>query len=380
MTTGAHRVFFGVLLSPLFSAAMHATTWTAASCNASDVQAAMASAGSGDTVVIPAGTCAWTSQVSWSAPANAVLQGQTICSGSTPSSCTDNTVIIDNYASNNSLLVLSPSSTSGATFRITGLTLQGGTGSTKQNGVVGFNGVNSLTRVDHNHFNLAAYNADGQIGVRFTGWIYGVMDHNLCDDNNGIDECVNVWTDGYGGSSYGDGAWADVTAFGSANFMFIENNTFNGGTYADDCDDGGREVFRYNIVNAAQTQTHPTGGAPRFRGCRAKETYQNTFNGLSGCNGSSAFANCMYNVFWLSSGANLIWGNTVPVVNSSAGSGYQWLITIHSMRRNNSTYSQSAAPNGWGYCGTSYSGVGSSWDQNTSMSTGYTCLDQPWAG
>jgi hypothetical protein len=50
------------------------------------------------------------------------------------------------------------------------------------------------------------------------------------------------------------------------------------------------------------------------------------------------------------------------------------------MRRDNSTYTQSATPNGWGYCGTSFDGAGSAWDQNTSSTTGYACLDQPGRG
>ena len=376
---------FGLLLGALFSTWANAATRTAATCNASDVRAAMNLASAGDKVVIPAGTCTWTTQVSWTAPANVTLEGQTACGNGPPASsatCTDGTTIVDNYASNNALLAITVSSTGAATLRLTGITIKGGTGLVKQNGMVSISGTNSNTRVDHNHFNLATYGSSGQnsIGTRFTGWIYGVMDHNVCDDAGGVNECVNVWTDGYGGKSFGDGAWADVTSFGSANFMYVETNTFNSGLYADDCDDGGREVFRYNTVNSAQTQTHPTGGAPRFRGCRAKETYQNTFNGLTSCNGSSGFSNCLYNAVWLSSGTGLVWGNTFPVVNSGAGSGYQWVITAHSMRRSNSTYGQTATPNGWGYCGTSFNGTGSNWDENTSSSTGYACLDQPGRG
>jgi hypothetical protein len=200
ITTG---VLLGLLLSALFSGTMRATTRTAASCNSGDVQAAMNAAQPGDTVVIPAGTCTWTSQVSWSAPSNTVLQGQTVCSGAPPTSCTDSTVIVDNYASNNALLAITPSSTSSATFRLYGITFQGGTGSVKQGGVVAVGGTNFLTRIDHNHFNLSSYSSpNGQIGVRFSGWVYGVMDHNLCDDSGGVNECVNVWMDGYGGGSY----------------------------------------------------------------------------------------------------------------------------------------------------------------------------------
>jgi len=53
-----------VLATLLFLAtAAKANTYTAASCNTSDVQSAINSAAEGDTVLIPAGTCTWTSGV-----------------------------------------------------------------------------------------------------------------------------------------------------------------------------------------------------------------------------------------------------------------------------------------------------------------------------
>jgi hypothetical protein len=88
----------------------------------------------------------------------------------------------------------------------------------------------------------------------------------------------------------------------------------------------------------------------------------------------------MFNADFLSSGPALVWGNSVPVVNSGSGSGYQWFITLHSMRRDNGTYSEAPAPNGWGYCGTSFNGSGSPWDQNSNSTSGYACLDQPGRG
>jgi hypothetical protein len=122
--------------------------------------------------------------------------------------------------------------------------------------------------------------------------------------------------------------------------------------------------MRHNTFNGNNLQTHPTGGGARHRGCRAEEVYQNTFRGSS--------SNPSFNGFFASSGTALIWGNTV--------SEYEDFITIHSMRRNNKTYTQSPTPNGWGYCGTSFNGTGSVWDQNKATSTGYVCLDQPGRG
>src|ERR1700674_3069643 len=59
--TCKNRVVFPVAVVCLFlcSAAAHAATITAASCSQTDVQNAINSASSGDAVVVPAGTCSW---------------------------------------------------------------------------------------------------------------------------------------------------------------------------------------------------------------------------------------------------------------------------------------------------------------------------------
>src|SRR5262249_1886986 len=98
------------------------------------------------------------------------------------------------------------------------------------------------------------------------------------------------------------------------------------------------------------------------RGCRAMEIYDNTYTA-----GSSHF-----NVHFFSSGPLLIWGNTT-------GNAYDNFVSIHSMRKSNG-YTQTATPNGWGYCGTAFNGTGSNWDGNTEAWSGYPCLDQPGRG
>ena len=369
---------------------------TAASCNASDVQTALNSmTASTTTITIPScsNTVSWTTGVHLNVPSGSTsltIQGQTSCTGSGDPAyanlaCTDNTVFLDNYNSTNPLIAIT---TAGASsyFRITGITIKGASsGGVKQGGALAINGQSQNTRVDHNHFILSTYPNAGEIGTRFEGWVYGVFDHNLCDDNGGgpqqPNECINVWDDGYGGYQNGDGAWADTSGLGSSRFMFVENNTFNHDNFIDDCDLGGREVVRYNTINQGQVQTHPTrGDGLPTRGCRAKEVYQNKFNGSPNCNGSSGYGNCSYNAYWLSSGTGVIWGNSVPIVSSGAQSGYCWFITAHSMRADNATYTQTPPPNGYGYCGTQVNGTGSGWDQNTSSVTGYACLDQPGRG
>src|SRR5713101_9814006 len=53
----------GFLVSPLFGWEAQANTNIAASCNTGDVQTAINSTAEGGTVIIPAGTCTWTSGV-----------------------------------------------------------------------------------------------------------------------------------------------------------------------------------------------------------------------------------------------------------------------------------------------------------------------------
>src|SRR5262245_54685192 len=97
----------------LIAAKANATTLTAASCSAGDVQTKLNQAAAGDIVVIPAcpNGVAWNTRILWSAPPNVVLQG----AGTSAVGGGDQTVIIDNYPSDNSLLYINPSTT--GTFR-----------------------------------------------------------------------------------------------------------------------------------------------------------------------------------------------------------------------------------------------------------------------
>jgi hypothetical protein len=152
----------------------------------------------------------------------------------------------------------------------------------------------------------------------------------------------------------------------------MEDNTFSNGV-ANDCDHGGRFVIRHNnfmgqpaTAAIGGLQTHPTGGGGAdLRGCRAWEIYNNNFAALASGNA--------FNAMYESSGTGLFWGNTVPP-------SYQHVLTLHSMRENANTYTEVAPPNGWGYCGTSFNGTGSNWDQNSNATTGYACIDQPGRG
>ena len=91
-------------------------TYTAASCNFSDIQAAynseQATPVDGDVISIPAGNCTWTGSPSlvMSFTTSVMIQGAGAISATANgagTTGTDNTIITDHYSSTNSLWVLS---------------------------------------------------------------------------------------------------------------------------------------------------------------------------------------------------------------------------------------------------------------------------------
>lgn len=375
-------LLFSFLCWTLVSSNAKAATWTASSCSSTAVQAAINQASAGDTVVIPAGSCTWTTQVSWTVPSKSgavtTLQGQTTCTGSgDPAynnlSCTDGTTIMDNVGGNNPALVITPGAT--GEFRLTGLTIGASTkvyhGTINITTASGVAAINPGVRVDHNHF-IGAATGD----LEFGGTEYGVVDHNICYATNNDENCVRVYNGSYWGGAtdgFGHASWADGPHFGTNQFIIIEANYFyskSGAVYqlVNDCAAGGRTVVRFNTLGYHMVPyTHGTGGGGgAYRGCRAMEVYGNkaNWNASDGSDTDYTFMN-------VESGTGLLWGNTV---SGQASLGNEDSI------RSTTNYTQAAPPNGWGYCGTHVNGTGSAWDQNTSTVTGYACLDQPGRG
>jgi hypothetical protein len=356
-----------LLACSLFEA--KAQTINAATCTASDVQAAFNAVTSTTTTInIPAGVCTWTTQVTLYVPPGSTTLS-ILGAGNQSTGGGDVTVINDNDTTHSNYLLQLNTGAAASHFRFAGVTLSQGTGSPKYNGELALNGYSQNLRLDHLHVGF-------QTVVRLAGWMYGVLDHSIFDNGAALE----VWMDEFNNTNgtqnsnfFGDGSWAAATNFGSANAFFIEDNIFNQTTvsgqstsYMSDCYSGGRFVVRHNTLNNVGTLVHPTGGAGRIRGCRSEEIYGNTYNG------AVSPATSTYDAFWDSAGTALVWGNVVA--------NYKNFIDLHSMRINNNTYPQLATLNGWGYCGSAFNGIGSNWDQNTVASTGYACIDQPGRG
>src|SRR5438034_3843121 len=349
-------------------AAAKAATISAESVQAPDIRKALNLVRAGDTVVIPAGSANWTQGVSWNAPANVTLKG----AGTSATGGGDQTVIIDNYASGQPLLNFQVGST--GVFRMTGITVQSGSGSIKDGGTININGPGNV-RIDHCHL-IATSTANYKM-IRFGSGVFGVMDHCILDFTG--TNALYFYNGRQGAGDWmGNLEWSLPTDFGSADYFYIEDNIINGyatgGVYYTRVFDGitsAKVVLRFNdVAQATLGETHGTGHSGDDRGLRSQEAYGNRVT-------SSLAADPNYCALDMGNGTTLLWGNTWNQV-------YKNIYLFKETRKNNATYNQTATPNGWGYAGTEFNGTGSMWDGGTALGTdttkGYPCLDQPGRG
>ena len=345
-----------------------ATVITANSCSANDVQSALNSAEAGDTVQIPAGTCSWSSGVSWTAQPNVTVRG----AGTSETGGGDRTVITDNYGSNNPLFQIGvPSS---GYVRLTGLTIQSGSGATKDGGTLRIDGP-GMIRIDHVHLK-ATSDANYKILLLGTG-VFGVLDHSILDLVG--TNAIYLYNGRQGSGDWmGNLEWSLATEFGGSNYFYIEDNIVNGSAggrvYDSRLYDGftaAKVVARFNtLTSTVLGETHATGHAPDDRGLRSQEVYGNLVT-------SPLTRDPNFTMIDIGSGTALVWGNSMDNV-------YKNIFLFKTTRIDNTTYSQRATPGGWGYCGTQFNGAGSNWDGGTDRgsdtSSGYPCLDQPGRG
>jgi hypothetical protein len=345
--------YFTGLIFLLLASPVAADVITAASCSESDVRAALKAVTAATTRVnIPAGTCHWSSKMVLDLPPNIGNISILGAGNLTVTGGGDATVIIDDLQDTSDAL-WAISANSANVVRIAGLTIRQGTGVIKP-GFIRFVGSSQL-RVDHNTFQWVTQDY-------YSMYIYlatGVFDHNIANYGPEISFSGLVGPlDDYNGARQ----WSEPTAFGSSNFFFVEDNVL---TVSSDCQRGAKLVVRYNTLRNG-VNSHGTGSpyTGELRGCRALEIYGNTFTAQLST----------FNAAFITSGPVLAWGNTVAP-------DYGAFMTLHTLRRSNQYVSNTLpTPNGYGLCGTSLTGTGSNWDQNSVTSSGYACLDQPGRG
>ena len=405
-----------VFLSLFTTGNLWAATTSAPSCSQSNVNAAVANASDGDTVLIPAGNCTWSSPLTITNKSISII-------GSGESS-----TFLTN-ASGRELILweLKPvgiSRLSGFTTTDNGSGCGGGDG-----GSVHIRGDSPSFRLDH-----VTFTAKSCVPLRIHENVRGVIDHNTCTNSgfcfiphHGKWQNINS-TPGYP-DGQGDQSWAAPSTMGTANQLVFEDNVFNRGSGAQvwttDDHHGTRSTYRFNRFNNVVMANHGTETGGRSRSVRHWEVYQNTFtwtdpstSALSHLRGGTGMifdnkgTGDVQKFFDMSHYRNLsdnrqiyAWGGCgIQAVTSLTRSGSTATATVnnHSVSGSGSYITISGA-NESAYNGTfvAYASSNSTFtftisgsppspatgsvtarspfDQNSS-SIGYRCLDQPGAG
>lgn len=359
-----------------------AQTVNATDCSESALGTALASVNQATaTVVIPSGTCHWTgsSTLSFTVPSGTTsltIQGQstiaTTNSDGNPATFNDNTVIVSDYTGGDQLMIFTTNATASSKFRITGITIQQGTGAGLSSNYLVVGGSSQNVRLDHIHIDSSTGNSSASGLALLWQGVLGVADHNLLTSPVGsVDFQIKIYMGNLDGGTdgWGHAAFAANTGFGTSDFFYVENSTFNNG-YVNDCGKGGKQVFRFNTFFQIKTiQEHETEGSTNTRGCRAAEVYKNHYTASSAQNtGDIAVIN---------NGTGLVWGNT-------ATDGFTQHVLGMSECRVDAGCGYDAgpfeAPAGWGYGGpapiisagtVNTSGTAVTWASGTQFSTSW---------
>jgi hypothetical protein len=357
--TRINGIAFALVLSAL-AAPLWAGTYTAATCNYSDVNAVINgpihTAVDGDIINVPAGICTWASNLV--PPANV---GITLIGSGTPnssasttgaaSSCTA-TEIIDNGGSSNFLMNFQPLN-GNSTTRISCMDIEPESTGTTLSPPIQVNGTCTSSgcppfRVDNITFGLNTQWTETGNGSQAAAVIrindaFGVMDHNTLPPGSAV-ELFNAQMFSYlGVGTNGDNSWAQPDSFGTANNVFAENNLDYTTYYGlNDCEasniGGCRVVDRYNTIYASANgafgifENHGTETSGRGRSGREAEVYNNTL---------SCAMNCSSIDGGLRGGTGMFWGNHAIV---TPGQGANTWLGI-------SLYRTVGAFSAWGACG-----------------------------
>ncbi len=294
---------------------------TAASPAQASVQAAINSASTGDTVMIPAGSATWSGAVSIPSNKKIVLQG----AGRTAT-------VITRSAVGNSVLILN---LSGA--RVTGIRFVDGYIEADGDG----------WRVDHCDIYSASTFIEG-VYVRGTRAVHptGLVDHNTFTNARVV---VYGTAAMLAENDYQHRLWAAPLNLGSANnVVYVEDNTFTFTVFGNviDANYGGSYVFRYNTVTDVYLEAHSVQGDNRA--ARKWEIYNNTFRAVN---------MQIWVPMFLRGGTGVVFNNTITGTWSAG-------IALNNVR-------DTEVREVCGICdGTS------NWDQNTAGQAGYSCRDQ----
>lgn len=249
-----------------------AASINATSCSNSDVQTAINSAVNGDIVLIPAGTCAWTAQVTIPDTKGITLQGAGI--GYT----VFQTGGIDGIPS--AALVIAVASGNTVT-RVTGFTMDEQSIVRPGQGpalTVWGNGLDRF-RVDHvsvRNTMKRGFTSLGNVKGDGSQELSGLFDHVECHANpTATVQCFN--TNG-GWQATAMGAFTFPVLLGSNHAVYIEDSLCDIPNTGDDCLDnfqGHSFVFRYNTLTTGGPAIGNHGADSSYRGGHLMEAYRN---------------------------------------------------------------------------------------------------------
>jgi hypothetical protein len=279
----------------------------ATTCSQANVQAAItaSSAGStgyisptefhGDGVYVPAGSCSWSSSVSWSNKnINVIGNGGILPANSTVGNLTSGNTQITHTSSDVFDITVSNNGYTAASFRVAGFTFPS---QSTSGDLLNINNSNpnmtaetGFFRIDHITY---TYTSSGNVWIWY-GPVFGLLDHiNGTTPNNHFEQVIFYNFEFPGSTSLlmGETAARTGARFGTQYFDYIEDSTFNcSGTYGSgalsDSEDGiQRMVFRHNTVTGScYHYAHWTRNGEWDGGYI--EIYNNNYTcGNSGCSG-----------------------------------------------------------------------------------------------
>lgn len=322
-----------ILLLFLFAAPFAwGQTYTAASCNQSDVNAVINgpthTAVDGDTIIIPSGDCSWTSS-GITVPSHI---GITITGTGTPnggastigasSSCTATQITWT--VSSNHMFTFQPEYGNSVSRLSCMEIITTGSGSSLANPVnIQATCTSSgcpLFRGDNLTIPTGAAGSFSDASFFVSNNPWGVFDHNTPGDTasgNGLDLVNVVASSWLGVGSWGDESWAQPDTLGTEEAIYLENNLFTN-AFGTDVDNstggGGRFVCRFNVFNsitqAGACGNHGTESTGRARGGRQSESYENIGTCTNTSQGCDSFLG-------LRSGVFMDWGEQLTAETGS---------------------------------------------------------------
>jgi len=317
----------GILISLilLLASVAQSTIINAESCSQTHVQAAITSANTGDTVIIPTGTSTWTSAVIIPDTKKITLQG----AGS------NSTIITVNITSGEALKAGFSKS------RITGICFY------LPNATTAINIRGTEWRIDH-----CKFDNPGTSGLCTGVFANGTSPYPKNILNGLVDNCefINSRVLVCGDLALlAHEIWAQPLGLGTASAVYVEDCiiTFTVFGNAIDANYGGSYVFRYNTVNDTSIDCHSLQS--NSRGTRKWEIYNNTINQMK---------RTMWVPMFIRGGTGVIFNNVITGTWSTPK------IAIDNVR---SCQSRDVC----GICDGS-----SPWDGNESGQKGYPCRDQ----